>query len=749
MATLADSLTSSTGRAMRLRLRPDLESRRQRYRGQIYWVVKEPVGLNYFRFHEEEYAILQMLDGQHSLEDIKEEFEREYAPQKITFQDLQQFVGTLHRSGLVVSEAAGQGWELKHRRDERKRKELFGKLTNVFALRFRGIDPERLLNFLYPYTRWFFSRIAVMLFLSLGLCALLLVAVQNDVFRSRLPTFHQFFAAHNWIYMISTMGIVKVLHEFGHGLSCKYFGGECHEMGVMFLVFTPCLYCNVSDSWMLPNKWHRAAIGAAGMYVELVLASFATFIWWFSEPGLVNHLALSVMFICSVSTLVFNGNPLLRFDGYYILMDSIEIPNLRQKATEVLKRFLAHLCLGIEQPENPFLPENNRFFFGLYTIAAVIYRWVVMFSILYFMNKILEPYGLKVIGQMVAVIGIFGLVVQPLIKLGKFFYIPGRMHKVKRYRVAITLSVLGAATAFMLFVPLPYHIDCVFTIVPGGAETVVPQLPGQLTQVEVKPGEEVRAGQLIARVDNFELQVAVIDLRGQILEEKSRISTLNDLLLTANPTQVAILAGQISQAESTLESFEESLAEKEQELEGLDIVAPIAGTVIPVPPRQNADPGDGRLPEWKGSLLDKANDRATVVPTDMICLIGDPTKLDAELVIDQAFIDFVDDKQRVELLLEGFPGKPHRGKVEKIADNSLQTIPPALTGQSGGGLDTVMDENGQPKPMNPSYAARVPIEDWAPRLQHGMRGKAKIHVEPQTLGRRLYRYMARTFHFDL
>lgn len=749
MATLADSLTSSSARAIRLRTRPDLESRQQRYRGQVYWVVKEPVGLNYFRFHEEEYAILQMLDGQHSLDDIKEEFEREYAPQKLTFQDLQQFIGMLHRSGLVVSESAGQGWQLKHRRDERKQKELLGKLTNVFAMRFRGIDPERLLNFLFPYTRWFFTRAAVIGFLMLGLCALLLVAVQNDIFRSRLPTFHQFFAAHNWIYMMTTMAVVKVLHEFGHGLSCKYFGGECHEMGVMFLVFTPCLYCNVSDSWMLPNKWSRAAIGAAGMYVELVLATIATFIWWFSEPGLLNHLALSVMFICSVSTLVFNGNPLLRFDGYYILMDILEIPNLRQKATEVLKRFLTHLCLGIEPPENPFLPDNNRFFFGLYTVAAVIYRWVVMFSILYFMNKILEPYGLKVIGQMVAVIGIIGLVIQPLIKLGKFFYIPGRMHKVKRIRVAITSTVLAAVVGFMLLVPLPYQIDCVFTVVPRNAETVVPQLPGQLTEVKVSPGDQVQQGDLLARIDNFELRVEILDLQGQIREEEARIETLRELQIHARPNQVALLGGQIIQAEETLQSYKESLAEKELELKGLDITAPVSGTVMPVPPRQDADPGDGRLPEWSGSLLDDKNDRATVVPTDLICLIGNPDQLDAELVIDQAFIDFVHDAQKVELLLEGFPAKPHPGKIVKIADNPLETIPPSLSGQSGGGLDTVMDETGQPKPMNPSYAARVPIEDWDVKLQHGMRGKAKIHVEPQTLGRRLYRYLARTFHFEL
>ena len=126
MPTLADSLISSTSRPLTLRMRPDLSARRQRYHGTSYWVVKEPVGLNYFRFHEEEFAILCMLDGQSSLEDIKDRFEAEFTPQKITFQDLQQFIGMLHRSGLVISEAIGQGRQLKHRRDQKKRKEMLG-----------------------------------------------------------------------------------------------------------------------------------------------------------------------------------------------------------------------------------------------------------------------------------------------------------------------------------------------------------------------------------------------------------------------------------------------------------------------------------------------------------------------------------------------------------------------------------------------------------------------------------------------
>jgi putative peptide zinc metalloprotease protein len=316
--------------------------------------------------------------------------------------------------------------------------------------------------------------------------------------------------------------------------------------------------------------------------------------------------------------------------------------------------------------------------------------------------------------------------------------------------LAITVSVLGAATAFLTLVPLPYHIDCVFTIVPRDAATVVPQLPGQLTEVSVSSGDVVEQGQVLARIDSFEMRVALIGMEGQVREQLARLNTLYQLQINTNSRAANLISGQIGQAEQTLESLREQLEEKRVELRGLEIVAPISGTVLPVPPRQQSNPGDGRLPDWSGSLLDPKNEGATVSPTDLICLIGDPTALDAELVIDQGFIDFILKGQPVELLLEAFPNQPIVGlHVVKIADNPLESIPPTLSGQSGGGLDTELDERGLPKPMNPSYAARVPIENWTQHIQHGMRGKAKIQVERQTLARRLYRYLARTFHFDL
>lgn len=749
MTTLAESLISSTSRPLRLRMRPDLWSRQQRYHGRSYWVVKEPLGLNYFRFHEEEYAILCMLDGQSSLEDIKERFEQEFTPQKITFQDLQQFIGMLHRSGLVVSEAAGQGRQLRRRRDEKKWKELLGKLSNIFAIRFRGIDPERILNWLYPYTAWFFSPVTIVFCLLMAASALTLVVVEFDEFRSRLPTFHQFFGPHNWGWILLTLGVVKILHEFGHGLSCKHYGGECHEIGIMFLVFTPCLYCNVSDSWMLPSKYKRAFIGAAGMYVEMVIASIATFVWWFSEMGLLNQLCLRIMFICSVSTLLFNGNPLLRFDGYYILMDLAEIPNLRQKSTEVLRRFLVELCLGIEQPENPFLPERRRFLFGLYTVAAVIYRWVIVFSICYFLIKVLEPYGLKVLGQLVAMAGLFGLVVQPTYQLIKFFYLPGRMHKVKKHRVAATLAVVAAVVAAVIFVPLPFHVKCTFEVQPRGAESVFAGVGGKLVEVVKRPGDRVRQGELLGRLENIDLQLQVVKLQGEQERLKAQLESLNRRRF--RDSRVAM---QIPAVKEMLATVESQLAEKSEELGRLEITAPVSGQVFPPPHHTSQDPGDGRLSGWSGYPFDEKNEGAVLGPRDQYCQIGDPEKFEAILVVDQNDIDLLSQYfgrhgawPPVEMKLDAFRWKTLEGQITHVASSPMQRSPASLASQMGGKLTTKADRTGALRPVSTSYQARVPLDNDEGILRVGLTGKAKVYTGWQPLGRRLARFLYRTFHF--
>ena len=209
MTSLAESLVSSSSRPLAVRRRPDLTASRHHYQGTGYWVVKEPVGLQYYRFHDEEYFILNMLDGHVSLQQIKDGFEQRFAPQKITFGDLQQFVGMLHRSGLVISNAPGQGKALRERGRTKKNKETMGKMTNIFALRFRGIDPERILNFLLPWFGWVFTVPALLGFALLFMAAGLLLGSQYDIVYAKLPSFHQFFAADRWVILAATMAIVK------------------------------------------------------------------------------------------------------------------------------------------------------------------------------------------------------------------------------------------------------------------------------------------------------------------------------------------------------------------------------------------------------------------------------------------------------------------------------------------------------------------------------------------------------------
>jgi putative peptide zinc metalloprotease protein len=567
--------------------------------------------------------------------------------------------------------------------------------------------------------------------------------VQFDQFQAKLPGFHQFFGPSNWIWLGLTMAVVKVLHEFGHGLACKRYGGECHEMGLMLLVFTPCLYCNVSDSWMLPNKWKRVMIGAAGMYVELTLAAVATFLWWFSEPGLLNHLCLSVMFICSVSTLLFNGNPLLRFDGYYILMDILEIPNLRQKATEVMNRFLSETCLGIERPENPFAPQQRRWLFALYTVASAIYKWVIVISIILFLNAVLEPYGLKVIGQLVAVLGLSGLIGQPAWKVYKFFSVPGRFHQVKRHRLAVTLGVVAGVVAFIVFVPLPFHVACPVEIQPRDAQLVFATVPGKIKEVAVQPGDQVDQGQVLARLDNLDLRLTVVELEGQQRELQTQYQ---NMLRDRHQDESALR--QLRQARESLAAVEEQLKERREELQRLEIRAPVAGTILPAPSRPKPNEEEGRLPSWSGEPLEARNVGAFLARSDLLCQIGDPQVMEAVLVIDQTDIELVRPGHEVDIRLDSLAEFTYSTKITEIARMDLQHASAALSTQVGGGLTTRMDPSGATRPMSTSYQARAPIEGEHV-LRVGYRGRARIYTGWQPIGTRVYRFLAKTFHFDL
>lgn len=743
MPSPASTLVSSSSRPVQLRMRPDLQVTRQSYQGREYSVIKDPMSLKYFRFEDEEYALLALLDGKSSLDTIRERFETQFAPQKISPAELHQLIGLLYRNGLLLSELPGQGEQLAERAATRERQVFWGKLSSILAIRFRGYDPDRLLTWLNRYFGWLFSLPALAAALLLMFSALLLIGAEFEVFRSRLPDFREFFAAKNWLWLALTLCVTKILHEIGHGLACKWFGGECHEMGLMLLVFTPCLYCNVTDSWMIPSRWRRAAVGAGGMYIELILASLATFLWWYTRPGIVNGLCLDVMFVCSVSTLIFNANPLMRYDGYYILSDLLEIPNLRQKASLVLQRKAAAWILGLPEPPDPFLPRRRIWLFALYSIASACYGWFVSLSIFWFLYRALEPWGLKVVGQAIAAMMVFNLVILPVWRLAKFFHVPGRATKVKKLRAAVILGLSAAALAGLLSVPLPYYIPCSFYVQPRGGTSVYVDVPGEVRQIHLQSGE-VRAGEPLLTLENIDARLSQRILESEREQLAAKLDALRQRTHTDDTAHLELAEGQ-----EALAAVDAQLVRRRQEIQKLTIVAPVGGVVVPAPTKVPFTSKRGTLASWSGRPLDLHNVGAYLEPSTLVCHIAQPGELEAILAINQDELEFVRADQPVDLFLSTEPGSKRTSSIEHISQQEMQAAPRNLTLKSGGDMATRTDETGIERPVDVTYQASAPLSDSTGLLLPGATGHAKIHAGYQPLYRRLWRTACRTFHFQM
>ncbi|MFK7770429.1 MAG: site-2 protease family protein [Mariniblastus sp.] len=742
-ATNTAAMTSSSSRPLRLHQRPDLEVQQQSYQGRDYWVIKDPISLKYYRFEEEEFALLEMLDGQSSPDQIKRRFDYRFAPQKITMQELYQFAGMLYRSSLVVSDAPNQGAELLKRGEKTRKAERRQSLTNILSIRYKGFDPDHLLGVMIRYVGCFFTWPAFVFALLLGISAGALLITQFETFQNKLPAFDDFFAAKNWIWLAMVMAVTKVLHEFGHGLACKKFGGQCHEMGIMLLVLTPCLYANVSDSWLLNSKWKRAFIAAAGMYVELVLAAFAVFVWWFSTPGMVNQLALNVIFVSSVSTLLFNANPLLRYDGYYILSDLLEIPNLRSKATTILQRTCGALFLGIEAQPDPFLPTRNRWMFGLYSVAAASYRWLITFSIFWFVYRVLEPYGFKVIGQMIAISAIYGLIGIPLVKLYKFFSVPGRFGTVKPFRATVAAGVVACLLAAIMLIPIPHYVYCSFYVTAEKAHNVYVDVPGTLEEIHLQPNQMVKEDQPIISLSSQQLRVQLASHQTEVNITRVRYENIEQAgSLVRDEGREA--------AEVAVQSALDLLTKRQLDRERLIVCAPVAGYLL-APSIVEADNSDlSTLTEWEGTPLERRNIGAYLKQSTFVGqVVEDMTKLEAVLAIDQSDIEFVRPDQPVEMLVRQVPLKVFESVTQQISPTEMKSTPKSLSSQYGGDIVTTRGKEGEDVPQSTKYLVNVALANPNLILLPGSTGVAKIRTGTQTIGQRVWRLASQTFQFEL
>jgi len=721
---------------LHLRMRADLQVQPLQFGGKTYWGVKDPFSLQYFQLRDEEYFILQHLDGVASFDTIRRQYERQFVPQKLEASHLQGFLARLHEAGLILADAFGQGEILLERRSRKQQQSRRARWLNPLAIRFRGFDPHRFLTWLQPVASLCFSPWFLLTALSMMLAAVVLIFTHFDRVVAQLPDFATFFETRNLVLLGVSLALVKIIHELGHALACRHFGGECREMGVMLLAFIPCLYVNVSDAWTMPQKWRRIIVSAAGIFVELVISSVCVFLWWFSYPGLFHSLCLNIVFVCSVSTLLLNGNPLLRYDGYYILLDLLEVPNLRQRAQTIVSNRLHHWFFGHKADTLLREPRRLRRLLFVYGIASAVYRWLIVILIVSVCYYVLEPYGLEILAQVMGAFVFMGMLIMPVKSGIQEIRTYSQSGRIDGRRFAVRSALVLCVLAGLLLIPLPHRISAPALIELKNAKHVYITAPGFLKSVAT-PQTNLQPGALIARLQNDQIDLEVLKLQGQIKEQQIRISTLQKRQVD-DPEA----ARELPTAQEQLIDLKEQLEQRKIDQRRLTLTAPVAGTLIPAP-RQPASTEEGALPDWTGSPFDAENKNCFLDRGTWLCSLGNPEQLEASLIVNQEDVEFVEPGQSVRILLDEYPNQILTGLVQEIAEIDIDDLHPNLIHREE--VITEVDAEGNRRLSSTSYLVQVELTAPAEQPEIHASGQAKIAVAPESLGKKAYRQLRKTF----
>ncbi|MFO0925506.1 MAG: HlyD family efflux transporter periplasmic adaptor subunit [Gemmataceae bacterium] len=601
---------------VRLRLRRNLLVVPRTEGGRTTYVVKDPVGLRYYRLDERQQFVLTLFDGNRTLEDVQRLYEAARRPDRVTLEELETFAAQLVNNGLAYNEAPQAGPLLWQQTQKRRRDDRRATLVNFLSVKVPLFDPDRLLGRLLPWAGWLFRTPGLLLTAVMVLLAVGVVLSHWSAFLHRLPDYRTFFTPVTLLYLTAAFFVVKVLHEFGHALCCRALGGEVHEMGVLVIFFFPALYCNVTDAWKLPGRWQRAAVAAAGVYVELLVASMAALLWWASNPAcLTHHLAFAVLVVCGAGTLVVNANPLMRFDGYYLLSDLADLPNLSDTATRTL-RWLVLRWLGLPAERPASLGRGRDRLVAGYAAASFVYRWMVLAGTFYALYLFLQPYKLGILCLLACLATIAVSLVWPAVAVARAAVRQGRWTQMSWTRLGLTAGLLLAAAGFVTLVPLPDSASALATIEvePGQIDRVpVPECGGFLAELRVRDGEAVSAGQVLAVLTNPKLEVACrLNEEDQRLRQQQQQAQV--AWLTESPRAENGASGDVQQTGFELEALRRQAGLLRRQRDSLLVRAPRAGVVLGLQPAESV-----------GRWLERGSE---------LCRVGDPAALRAVLVLD-------------------------------------------------------------------------------------------------------------------
>jgi putative peptide zinc metalloprotease protein len=661
-------------------LRPHVQITRQLFRGDPWHVVHDPVSNNFFRLNPVAYHFVGMLDGKRSIDEVWRMTLDKFGDAAPTQNEVINLLGQLNQSNLLRVDMPPDAAPLLERHRRRKMKHWAGQAMSILFMRFPLFNPDRLISWVYPLVRPILSRFgAVMWLVWMCFCAYVFLPKMGGFLRSA----ESVLAPANWGWMILLFIVTKAVHEMGHGLMCKRFGGVVPEFGIMLLVLFPAPFVDATSSWSFPDKWKRLLVAAAGMIFELAIAAGAALLWvYYSEhdPGsLGQQLSYNVVFLASVTTILFNANPLLRFDGYYMLSDILEIPNLYERAQRQLKWLIQRYAYGIEMATPSSSDPGERARLTAYGIASGIYRVLVLAGIILFISgQFVE------IGLMLATWSFIAWAVIPLCKFVHWLTTSPALGEHRIRAVSVTLGVLALIMVGIGAIPVEQHRRAQGVIESERRADVSMLTTGFVTRVFVDNGDYVHEGDTILVADN-------VELRSRKAELQAMLATLR---LEHNKGMVEdYVAMKIADVRMT--AAQEELDRLNQRLDDLVVRAAQSGTIV----------SQVSLTQIQDRYVERGK---------VICRILDLDDIRVTSLISQSqnASPFSDRIQRVELRTAGRVTEVIPGQVTQIFDSGRSELPHPALGPAGGGTIAVApDDREGRRTLRPQFEIWIDLPD--------------------------------------
>jgi putative peptide zinc metalloprotease protein len=594
------------------KLRGTAQISRQYYRGERWYVVRDAASNQFHRLSDAAYRFVGLLDGTRTVGDAWDLVGGTLADDAPTQPEVIQILSQLYAANLVETDIPPDATVLLRRHKKQLQRRLQSKLMNVLFPRIPIWDCDRFVRRWLPLAKVAFSKLGAIIWLLVVGAAVVMVAPHwQDLKQAAQDAVNIRANPENAFYLWLTFVLIKFIHECGHAFSCRRFGGEVHEMGIMFLVFIPTPYVDASTAWAFPSRWQRMFVGAAGMVVELFVAALCAFFWLATRQSntIWTHLAYNAMLIASVSTVMFNANPLLRYDGYYILSDYLEIPNLQMKSREYLLGLIKRHVFRLK-PTQPLPPVGQRVLLFVYGILSTIYRVFVGIVII-----LVVTWQVPVLGVLMAIGGLVTWLVVPVVKLFKYLTVEPELHRKRGRAWAFSLAVGATAVWLIGFIPFHMHISAQGIVEPENRAVLHASTKGWVKEVVARDGDTLHKGDKILICEDPELLAKIGQMEAEIRQDQAR-------------ADAAFVANDVNSANAALQSRksnEEHLADYRRQLSELTITAPIDGMLI-APDLRN----------YPGRFLKPGDEVATVAKLDTLLVRAAVEQKDSQLYFKYA-----------------------------------------------------------------------------------------------------------------